>query len=277
MDKRDRLTITLKKDILKSLDKYIDGSRIRNRSHALEYILGKYFSPKVKKAVILAGGKGLKMRPFTYEMPKAMIPINGRPVLEYVIENLRRNDIREIILSIGHLGGKIKEYFGDGSMFGVKISYLVQKKETGTVEPLLQAQKLIGNEPFIFYYGDVLTSIDLLDMADFHLAGGSIATVAITSVKEPSNWGVVRLKGSKVLSYLEKPSSRKDLSHLINAGIYIFEPEIFNYIKPNMTRIEKDIIPELINKNTLNGYIYDSEWYDVGNPDIYKKAVKHWK
>jgi len=277
MDKRDRLTITLKKEILKNLDKHIDGSRIRNRSHAVEYILGKYFSPKVKKAVILAGGQGLKMRPFTYEMPKAMIPINKRPVLEYIIENLRRNDIREIVLSIGYLGDKIKEYFGDGSKFGVKITYQIQKKETGTIEPLLQAKKLIGNDPFIYYYGDVLTAIDLIDMADFHLAGGAIATMAITSVRESANWGVVRLKGNKVLSYLEKPSSRKDLSHLINAGIYIFEPEIFNYIKPGMTRIEKDLIPELVEHNTMNGYIYDSEWYDVGNPDIYKNAVKNWK
>src|SRR3989339_783836 len=154
MEKRDRLTVTLKKEVLKNLDKYIDGSRIRNRSHAVEYILEKHFSPKVKKAVILAGGRGLKMRPFTYEMPKAMIPINNRPVLEYIIENLRRNDIRDIIISIGYLGDKIKEYFGNGSKFGVNITYLIQKKETGTIEPLLQTKKLIGDEPFLLYYGD---------------------------------------------------------------------------------------------------------------------------
>jgi NDP-sugar pyrophosphorylase family protein len=277
MEKRERLTITLKKEIVNSMDKLIDGSRIRNRSHAVEYILSKFFAPKVKKAIILAGGKGTKMRPFTYEMPKAMMPINNRPVLEYVIENLRRNDIREIIISVGHLGEKIKEYFGDGAKFGVKISYLKQKKENGTIAPLLQAQKLIGDEPFLLYYGDVLTSIDLLDMTDFHLAGRSIATVAITSVKQPSNWGVVRMKGNKINSYLEKPHSRKDLSHLINAGIYIFEPAIFNFIKPEMRKIEKDIIPLLIEKKTINGYLYDNEWYDVGNPDIYKRAVKHWK
>lgn len=277
MDKRERLTVTLKKEIVKDLDKHIDGARIRNRSHAVEYILSKYFSPKVRKAIILAGGQGTKMRPFTYEMPKAMIPINNRPVLEYIIENLRRNDIRDIILSVGYLGEKIKEYFGDGSKFGVRITYLMQKKESGTIEPLLQAKKLIGNEPFLVYYGDVLTAIDLLDMADFHLAGGSIATMAVTSVKEPSNWGVIRMKGNKVNSYLEKPSSRKDLSHLINAGIYIFESQIFNFIKPEMTRIEKDVLSELVERNILHGYIYDSEWYDVGNPDIYKKAVKNWK
>ena len=277
MDKRERLTITLKKDILKDLDKHIDGARIRNRSHAVEYILGKYFSPKVKKAIILAGGQGTKMRPFTYEMPKGMIPINNRPVLEHIIENLRRNDIREIIISVGYLGEKIEKYFGDGSKFGVKIKYLRQKKETGTAFPLLQAKDALGNEPFLVYYGDVLSTIDLIDMVDFHLAGGAIATVAITSVKEPSNWGVARLKGVKVNSYLEKPTSRKDLSHLINAGIYIFEPEIFDYIKPEMKRLEREVIPQLVQDNSLNGYIFSSDWYDVGNPEIYKKAVKHWK
>src|SRR3989338_3173444 len=164
---RQRLTITLKKEILKQLDVYIDGARIRNRSHAIEYVLAKYFSPKVKKAVILAGGKGLKMLPFTYEMPKAMIPINNRPVLEYIIENFRRHDIRELYLSIGYLSEKIKQYFGDGSKFGVKITYLDQgKNEVGTAAPLLQFKKYIENQPFIVYYGDVLATIYFTDMID---------------------------------------------------------------------------------------------------------------
>lgn len=277
MNKKDRLTITLNKNILENIDKYIDGSRIRNRSHAVEYILGKYFSPKVKKAIILAGGEGLLMRPFTYEMPKAMIPINNRPVLEYIIENLRRNDIREIIISIGHLGEKIEKHFGDGAKFGVKIKYINQKKQTGTIAPLLQAKPLLDKDPFILYYGDVLSSMDLIDMADFHMAGGSIATMAITSVKDPAKWGVVRLKGLKVDSFLEKPNSRKDLSHLINAGIYIFEPEIFKYISITSGKLEKEVFPKLVKNRILNGYIFANDWYDVGNPETYKRAVKNWK
>ena len=98
---RNRLTITLKQEVLKQLDDLIDGTRIRNRSHAIEYVLSKHFAPKVRRALILAGGKGLKMRPFTYEMPKALIPLNGRPVLEHIIESLRRYDIRELVISIG--------------------------------------------------------------------------------------------------------------------------------------------------------------------------------
>lgn len=273
---RSRLTITLKKEILKQLDEYVDGSRIRNRSHAIEYVLTKHFSPKIKKALILAGGMGLKMRPFTYEMPKAMIPVNGRPVLEYTIENLRRFDIRDIIISLGHHGEKVKQYFGDGSKFGVKITYLNQgKSESGTAAPILQAKDLIGNQPFLVYYGDVLANIDLADMIDFHLTNNSLATLALTSVKKPADWGVVRLQGNKVYSFLEKPEERKDLSQIINAGISILEPNIFNYLE-NTKRLEKDVFPKLVEQKKLSGYLFAGLWFDVGNPESYEQAIKHW-
>lgn len=275
---RNRLTITLKKDILKQLDEYIDGARIRNRSHAIEYVLRRYFAPKIKKTLVLAGGKGLKMRPFTYEMPKAMIPVNNRPVLEYIIENLRRYDIRDLIISIGHQGKKIKQYFGDGSKFGVKITYLDQgKAESGTAAPVLQAKKLVDNQPFLVYYGDVLATIDLVDMIDFYLSANSIVTMALTSVKKSSDWGVVRVQGSRVYSFLEKPDARRDLSHVINAGVYIFEPGVFDYITPQTKRLEKEVFPKLVEQHKLSGYLFAGQWFDVGNPDSYQRAVKEWK
>jgi len=274
---RNRLTITLKKDILKQLDDYIDGARIRNRSHAIEYVLSKHFAPKIKKAVILAGGKGLKMRPFTYEMPKTMIPVSGRPVLEHIIDNLRRFDIRELIISTGHQGQKIKQHFGDGSKFGVKISYLKQgKSETGTAQPILQAKKLVGNNPFVVYYGDVLANIDFDDMVDFHLTNNGLVTAALTAVNKSSDWGVVRVQGSRVYSFLEKPEQRRDLSNIINAGIYIFEPEIFKYLE-NAKRLEKDVFSKLVEQRKLFGYMFAGDWFDVGNPESYKQAVKSWK
>jgi len=274
---RNRLTITLKKDILKQLDDYIDGSRIRNRSHAIEYVLSKHFAPKIKKAVILAGGKGLKMRPFTYEMPKAMIPVNGRPVLEHIIENLRHYDIRGLVVSIGHQGSKIKQHFGDGSKFGVKITYLDQgKSESGTAAPILQAKKLVASQPFLVYYGDVLATIDLDDLVDFHLANNAVVTLALTSVNKSADWGVVRVQGNRVYSFLEKPEARKDLSNVINAGIYIFEPAIFDYLA-DAKRLEKDVFPKLVEQRKLFGYLFAGQWFDVGNPEIYKQAVKEWK
>ncbi len=274
---RGRLTITLEKDILKQLDEYIDGARIRNRSHAIEYVLRKYFAPKVRKAVILAGGKGLKMRPFTDELPKAMIPVNGRPVLEHIIENLRRYDVRDIIVSIGHKGSKIRQHFGAGSRFGVKLTYLDQGRlETGTAQPIWQAKKLIGQNPFIVYYGDVLANLDLDDLIDFHLSTNGLLTMALTSVDKPSDWGVVRMQGAKVYSYLEKPPARRDLSNIINAGVYIFEPQVFDYLV-NATRLEKDIFPKLVDQRKLYGYIFAGQWFDVGNPEIYKQALREWK
>ena len=274
---RNRLTITLKNDVLKQLDEYIDGARIRNRSHAIEYVLSKYFAPKIRHAVILAGGKGLKMRPFTYEMPKAMIPVAGRPVLEHIIENLRRYDVRDLIISVGHKGSKIKQYFGDGSKLGVKITYLDQgKAEVGTAAPILQAKKIIGDNSFLVYYSDVLAKIDLDDMIDFHLSTSGLMTMALTSVTKPSDWGVVRLQGGKVFSYLEKPDERKDLSHVINAGIYIFEPKIFDYLQ-KAKRLEKDVFPKLVEQRKLFGYMFAGLWFDVGNPEVYEQAVKNWK
>ncbi len=275
---RSRLTITLKKDIIKKLDEYIDGSRIRNRSHAIEYVLAKNFSPKIKQALILAGGQGAKMRPFTYEMPKGMIPVNNRAVLEYTIENLRRFDVRDLIISIGHQGQKIKQYFGDGSKFGVKIQYIEQGKfQNGTAQPILQAKKIIGQKPFFVYYGDVLASIDLDDMSDFHLSNNGLVTMALTSVSRSADWGVVRLQGSRVYSYLEKPDQRKDLSNVINAGVYIFDPKIFDYLKPTMKRFEREVLPILVEQNKLYGYLFAGQWFDVGNPESYEKAIKHWR
>lgn len=271
------MTITLNRDILKKLDEYIDGSRIRNRSHAIEYVLTKNFRPKITQALILAGGMGLRMRPFTYEMPKTMILVNGRPVLEYVIESFRRYDIRDLIISIGHQGNKIKQYFGDGSKFGVKIVYLEQgKNETGTAAPIRQAKSLLGQKPFFVYYGDVLADIDFSDMADFHLSANSLATMALTSVSKSADWGVVRLQGNKVYSFLEKPDPRRDLSNVINAGVYIFDQKIFEYLSAETKKLEKDLFPKLVEQKAISGYVFAGHWFDVGNPTSYEKAIKFW-
>lgn len=275
---RERLTITLKKEILKKLDNCIDGARIRNRSHAIEYVLARYFAPKLRRALILAGGKGIKMRPFTYEMPKCLIPVNGRPVLDYIIENLRRYDIRDIILSIGHHGEKIREYMGDGSRYGVTITYVEQKGlEIGTAVPIRQAKKLLGTEPFVLYYADVLAKINYDDMFDFHIANNGVATMALTSVSKSSDWGVVRVQGSKIYSFLEKPDHRKDLSKIINVGITLCEPSMFEYVTPHARRLEKDVFPRLAQERKLAGYLFAGQWFDVGNPESYKQAVEEWK
>lgn len=274
---RLRLTITLKNELVKQLDKFIDGSKIRNRSHAIEYLLTKSLGPGISRALILAGGRGQALRPFTYELPKGLLPVGGKPLLEHSVALLRQSGIRDLVISVGSLGAKIKEHFGDGTKFGVQIRYLEQgEAENGTAQPVRQARKFFGSESFVCYYGDVLADIDLGDLAEFHLSHKGIAAVALTSVAKVSDWGVVALRGAKILRFQEKPASGQTHSHVINAGIYIFDPEIFNVITPKDRSLEADVFPRLAVTGRFFGFPFDGKWFDVGTPEIYEQAVKEW-
>jgi NDP-sugar pyrophosphorylase family protein len=228
--------------------------------------------------LILAGGYGLKLRPFTYEMPKAMLPVGGKPILEHIIDQLRHNDIRDIIVSIGPNGEKIREHFGDGSRFGVRVAYIVQEEgEMGTAQAVLQAKSQIGNQPFLLYYGDVLADIAIRDFIDFHIANKSLATMALTSLAQSSDWGVVSLRGMKIIDFSEKPKQAQTHSQVINAGIYLFQPEIFSLIDKQDQKLEQDVLPKLLPDGQLNGYVFEGRWYDVGNTEIYEQAIKEWR
>lgn len=275
---RQRLTITLKKDLLTQVDKKIDGIRIRNRSHAIEYLLTKSLGAKIDKALILAGGHGLKMRPFTYEMPKSMIPIGNRPILEYIIELLRNNNIKNIYIGVDYLAEKIKEHFGDGSKFGVSIKYIDNKIPCGTGGTLRSAKNFLEDSNFVLVHGDLLTNIDLVDMIDFAEEEKTIMTMALTSVDDPSLYGSVRLRGAKIVEFAEKPHVNHNVSRLINAGIYIMRPEIFNYLlNKKKFSIEKDVIPKILKKKNISGYHFAGAWYDISTPKTYGRAVQAWK
>ena len=276
---RDRLTITLNKDILKMVDAAIDGKTIRNRSHAIEVLLSQCLLPKNTKVLILAGGKGAHFRPLTYEIPKAMIPVKGKPLLEHTILRLKLFNLTDITISLGHLGEKIEEYFGNGSKWGVKINYLEQEKNNkGTAQPIKQAEEVMGQSPFLMLYGDVLADINYLDMLDFHRSQqNKVCTMALASVDKPSMWGVAKVMGSKVVELDEKPISPKTHSHLVNAGAYVMEPEIFKYIKPKTERLEKEVFPRLAEEGKLNAYAFEGDWFDVSTPEVYEQVIKEWK
>lgn len=273
---RIKLCISIKKELADQIDNFIDGSRLRNRSHVIEYLLSQGLPSKISKAFILAGGKGIRMRPFTYEMPKAMLLVQGKPILEYTLENLKNNGIREVIILIGPKGEKIRNHFGDGSNFGLKINYLDEEKPSGTAIPLLKARSLLEGKPFLLIYGDVLTKINLREMIDFHTENQTIMTMAITSVNEPGNWGVVNLRGNRIVSFVEKPR-KPGLSHLVNAGIFVLEPGIFNYIPTKkFSRLENDIFPQLVKEGKITGYLFEDKWFDVGTPQNYGRVIKQW-
>ncbi|MFA6097922.1 MAG: nucleotidyltransferase family protein [Patescibacteria group bacterium] len=275
---RKRLTITLKKDLLPLIDGVIDGARIRNRSHAIEYLLSQSLEPKINRAFILAAGRGINMRPFTYEIPKTLIPVHGKPILEYSIETLRESGFKDIYILIGHLGEKIVAHFGDGSRFGVKITYIKEKQEQGTATPLRLARKYFERAPFVMMYGDVLIDINIKDVVKYHQSHGGVATLAISSSNKPFDFGVVKLRGNKIVSFNEKPENKNITSHLINAGLFVFNPDILKYIiKKGYSMLEKDVFPQLADEGLLYGYLFEGQWYDVGTPEIYEEVLKDWK
>jgi mannose-1-phosphate guanylyltransferase/phosphomannomutase len=232
----------------------------------------------IKKAYILAATRGEKLESLTSSLPQAMLKIKGKPVLQYIIEQLKESNIRDIIILIGYKEEKIKEYFGDGQKFGVKITYLISHKKIGTSNALLKAKKYLLDESFLLLYGDTLARVDLRDLLAFHEEKNSAATLALTSVQNPEGYGVVKLRGSKILGFDEKPERKPKLSRVISAGIFVMDPKVFKLIPKNkeISKLEKDVLPKLAAEGNLYGYHFDGEWYDVGNPEAYSRAQKEW-
>ena len=276
---RNKITITLRQELIKRIDLSVDGEKIRNRSHAIEYLLGHALTPKVSKALILAGGRGLKMKPLTEELPKPLLPIHGRPVLQHQIELLRNFDVRDVYILIGHLGEKVKYYFGDGSKFGINITYIEQpRRELGTGYALYLTRNFFAQDPFVMIYGDELIDINLKDFIDYYLESNPIAVIALTSTKHPHPYGAARLRGDSIVEFMEKPNAREASSHVISAGLFCLNPKIFQHLNSKTSlALEKNVFPELAKESNLKGYLFEGQWFDIGTPEIYAKAIREWK
>ncbi len=271
---RERLTITINKSLLKKIDNLIDGVYLRNRSHAIESLIKKSLninSPKT--AFILAGGKGTRLRPITYEIPKPMIPINGKPILEHQINLLQKHNVRNIIIAVGHLKDRVINYFGDGAKFGVHIEYVIENEPLGTAGALRLAKDKL-KDTFIMLNGDNLINIDIDDFFEFHKKNNGLATIALTTVDDPSSFGVALLNGAKITQFIEKPE--KPISNLINSGAYILEPEIINLIPEGKASMEYDVFPQILRIGKLIGYSFEGQWLPTDNYERYEKAIKEW-
>ncbi|MBU4241999.1 MAG: nucleotidyltransferase family protein, partial [Nanoarchaeota archaeon] len=272
---KERATFTIESSILDKIDTTIDGYKIKNRSHAVELLLMRALRDKsLNKALILAGGKGERLKPITNEMPKPMVPLQGKPILQHAIDLMKRHGIAEIYLSIGYKGDKIKEYFGDGSRFGVKIIYIEENEPLGTAGPLRLAKKYL-TETFVMCNADELKNIDLMDMFLFHKEKNAKATIALTTVPDPSLYGVAKLQGNWIMEFLEKPQNPP--SNLINAGLYILEPEVIDMVPEGFAMIEKQIFPKIAAEKNLLGYSFTGQWMDTGTMERYARAQEEWK
>jgi mannose-1-phosphate guanylyltransferase/phosphomannomutase len=229
------------------------------------------------KAVIMAGGFGTRIQPLTNSIPKPMLPIMNRPMMEHTIVSLRDLGIKEFIVLLYFKPEVIKEYFDDGSKWGIKITYVIPDDDYGTAGAVKKAQEHIGDENFIIISGDLVTDFDFQAIFDYHKSKNSKLTITLTSVENPLEFGVVIANDEgKIEKFLEKPSWGEVFSDTINTGIYIIEPEILNYI-PNNENYDfaKDLFPMLMREgiDLMAGYA-QGYWRDVGNPESYRDAYE---
>ncbi|MEK7161084.1 MAG: sugar phosphate nucleotidyltransferase [Patescibacteria group bacterium] len=272
---RERLTITLRSDLLNALDSTIDGDKLRNRSHAIEYYLSKSLGLKALKVLILAGGKPVFFESEKKALPKAMVKIAGKPLLEQTLHRLKAAKLTEVYISIGEGGEIIEDYFGDGRQWGINITYVRQNKNNlGNAQPVLQAKEFLNNS-FLLLYGDVLSDVDYGDFVEFHRAQKTaVCTMALTSTESVDMWGLARLQWNKIVEFEEKPKNPKTFSRLVNAGLYLLEPEIFKYIDAKSVKLESNVFPRLAEEGKLFGYPYEGLWLDISSSAAYKQAVK---
>ena len=225
------------------------------------------------KAVILVGGEATRLRPLTCNTAKMMVPVLNRPFFEHLAGYLKKHNIIDIILAVGKSPEQIRDCFGDGSGIGVRLTYSMEDLPLGTAGAVKNAERFL-DDSFIVLNGDIITDIDLSRMMRLHRKNNAVASLALTPVEDPTIYGVVETDNEgRVRRFIEKPSRDKVTTNMINAGIYILEPDILSCIAANtFSMFERDVFPPLLEKGqVVYGYPFQDYWIDIGTPDKYLK------
>jgi mannose-1-phosphate guanylyltransferase len=220
------------------------------------------------KAVILAGGAGTRLKPLTHNRPKPLIPIAGEPCIDYMIKSLVSADFRRLIVTTGYMSDTMIKSIGDGKKFGASILYAFEEQPAGTAGAVKNVSEFL-DDTFVVASGDVLADVDIKRLFDYHKEKKAIATMALTKVENPTEFGIVGLDdNNKIIKFKEKPKEEEIFSNLINAGIYILEPEVLNYIPENkMFDFSKNVFPALLEaEQSIFGAPIKGLWMDIGRP-----------
>jgi len=227
------------------------------------------------KAILLAGGKGTRLRPLTIHTPKPIVPIFDRPFLHYQLDLLKQvPEIDEVILSLNYQPRRIEELFGDGGESGLAIKYVVEPAPLGTAGAVRYAGESL-HESVVVFNGDVLTEVNLAEVIALHRARRAKATIVLTPVDNPTAYGLVETDAqSNIQRFLEKPKPDEITCDTINAGIYVLEPDTFDRIpKDTPWSIERSFFPSLIERQeTFVAYVYRGYWIDIGTPEKYMQV-----
>jgi len=219
------------------------------------------------KAVVMAGGEGTRLRPMTANQPKPLLPVVNRPIMEHVLRLLRRHGFTDTVVTVQFLASLIRNYFGDGDELGMNLQYATEEKPLGTAGSVKNAEAALRDSRFVVISGDALTDIDLTAMARFHEANNALVTVALKRVPNPLEFGIVNTADDgRIERFLEKPTWGQVFSDTANTGIYIMEPEIFNYVAAGESvDWSQDVFPRLLDLGApVFGYVADAYWEDVG-------------
>ena len=226
------------------------------------------------KAIVLVGGQGSRLRPITYDVPKAMVPLRNRPFMGYMFDFLRSGDLSGAVLSLGYLPDPIQSYFDGQDLEGFSIDYAVEDRPLGTAGGIKNAEGYLDGEPLVVVNGDVLSGANLREAIETHEASDALATIVLTSVEDPTAYGLVEVDHDMIVRrFLEKPAADEVTTNLINAGIYVMEPEVLAMIPAGReVSIEREIFPRLQSEGRLGAYVSSSYWRDIGTPRSYLAA-----
>ena len=222
------------------------------------------------KAVILAGGKGTRLAPYTKVLPKPLMPIGDMPILEVILRQIKLTGIDDVILTVGHLSELLRTFFQDGSRLGLNISYNYEDSPLGTAGPIAFVPNL--DDTFLVMNGDVLSTIPLKELIEFHKTNNAIATIATHHRRVKVDLGVIQWDGdARVTGYIEKPT----YDYSVSMGIYVFEPKVLTYIPKGEYYDFPDLVKKLIGVGEkVIGYRFDGYWQDLGRPDDYESAAQ---
>jgi mannose-1-phosphate guanylyltransferase len=225
------------------------------------------------QALILAGGEGTRLRPLTSTVPKPVVPLVDRPFIAFMLDWLHGHGVDDVVMSCGHLASGVRNVLGDGSAFGIRLRYVEEPRPMGTGGALKYAAPLL-DERFLMLNGDVLTDMDLTAQIAQHERTGAQATLALTPVEDPSNYGLVRTRdGGEVTEFVEKPAPDQIDTHNISAGAYVLERSVLELLEADHpASIERDVFPRLVGHG-LYGYVSEGYWLDIGTPGRYLEGT----
>ena len=229
------------------------------------------------KAIVLAGGEGTRLKPLTYKRPKPLMPVAGRPCIDYVIRSLVSSGFQEIVVTTAYLSDTLIKSIGDGLDYNASILYSFEANPAGTAGAVRRVANFI-DDTFVVAMGDILADVDFKVLYDFHKRKGGVGTIALTEVQDPTQYGIVGVDGKgRIAKFKEKPPREEAFSNLANAGIYILEPDVLDFIPADQKfDFAKDLFPKLLSKGmVLYGQKLSGVWMDIGRPhDLWKASME---